>query len=83
MAADAREESMAYCDLYVDTMYTFPYAFSSLRKDINDLSLTNEVMETKTADVKKSLEDSQRSEVTLLDLYCGCGASTSADIMSC
>ncbi|KAL1550055.1 Alpha-1,3-mannosyltransferase cmt1 [Salvia divinorum] len=74
MAADAREKSMASCDHYVDTMYTFPHAFSSLSKDINDLSLTNEVMETKTSDVKKSLEDSQRSEVTLLDLYCGCGA---------
>ncbi|KAL0452931.1 UNVERIFIED_CONTAM: DNA (cytosine-5)-methyltransferase CMT3 [Sesamum latifolium] len=73
----AKEKAKNSCDLYVDMMYTFPHAFTSLYTDNENSSVTNGVIQTKSSGVAKPPEDFQQSKRTVLDLYSGCGAMSS------
>ncbi|KAI3472121.1 hypothetical protein Pfo_029609, partial [Paulownia fortunei] len=72
----AKEEAMGSSDFYVDMMYSFPHAFTSLYTDNESSSLTNGVIQTKFSDAAKPPQDFQQ-ERTILDLYSGCGAMSS------
>ncbi|KAL0359396.1 UNVERIFIED_CONTAM: DNA (cytosine-5)-methyltransferase CMT3 [Sesamum angustifolium] len=73
----AKEKAKNSCDLYVDMMYTFPHAFTSLYIDNENSSVTDGVIQTKSSGVAKLPEDFQQSKRTVLDLYSGCGAMSS------
>ncbi|KAL0405037.1 UNVERIFIED_CONTAM: putative DNA (cytosine-5)-methyltransferase CMT1 [Sesamum radiatum] len=77
MDVAAKEKAKNSCDLYVDMMYTFPHAFTSLYIDNEKSLVTDGVIQTKSSGVAKPSEDFQQSKRTVLDLYSGCGAMSS------
>ncbi|PIN07174.1 DNA (cytosine-5-)-methyltransferase [Handroanthus impetiginosus] len=72
-----KEAAKDSCDLYVDMMYSFPHAFTSLCIDNGNSSLTDGMIQKEISDVSKPPEDIQQSKRTILDLYSGCGAMSS------
>ncbi|KAK4404980.1 DNA (cytosine-5)-methyltransferase CMT1 [Sesamum angolense] len=66
MDTAAKEKAKNSCDLYVDMMYTFPHAFTSLYIDNENSSVTDGVIQTKSSGVAKPPEDFQQSKELFL-----------------
>ncbi|XP_026424220.1 DNA (cytosine-5)-methyltransferase CMT3-like isoform X2 [Papaver somniferum] len=70
-----KEEKIAKCDYYYDMKYELPYkSFVSIPPDTNESATSSGESGLSTVGACESAMSSGASELSLLDLYCGCGA---------
>ncbi|KAJ0605724.1 putative DNA (cytosine-5-)-methyltransferase [Helianthus annuus] len=81
-----KEKALKSYDYYYDMQYSKPVTFTTLHKEnlttesgessvVSDDACSNGVVESNNKNAKPTkINDSEKSEMTLLDLYSGCGA---------
>ncbi|KAK9736049.1 hypothetical protein RND81_04G246600 [Saponaria officinalis] len=78
----SKESAIPECDYYYDMKYLLPYSTfiipaedAALAAGDSQSSISSEIDDTKTGnDEENQAVETQSTEMTLLDLYCGCGA---------
>ncbi|XP_062171171.1 DNA (cytosine-5)-methyltransferase CMT3 [Alnus glutinosa] len=71
---DSKRKSIQDCDYYCDMLYLLPYStFVSIPSDDRQTSSETSTISSELEEVSQAKEH-HKTEVTLLDLYSGCGA---------